>query len=150
MTYPEGVKVIFVDPFDGRGRTDYNTDVGLVRAKISPYTRVTFIIGAVPECLVGLSQEELSAGEISFVHLNTGSIDSDIASLEWLHERLLPGAFVVWDTYGWCAEAKQKEVDNLLVSLRVSSLVLPTGQLVGMKSRYPRNLSDTVAQETKH
>lgn len=124
----------FVDPFDGRGRNDYNDDVEFVAAKLSPESKVSMVVGVIPDCLFEPPLNGIGDRKVfTFVHLNTNDIDAEIASMDWFNERLLPGGILVWDTYGWRGAEKQKEIDSLLMSLGLNFFVLPTGQLVVSK-----------------
>mgnify|MGYP000179091681 FL=1 len=55
--------------------------------------------------------------------------DAEISTLEYLWDRIVPGASIVLDDYGWLAYRAQKEVEDPFFAKRgYSVLELPTGQ----------------------
>jgi hypothetical protein len=59
-----------------------------------------------------------------------------MAAAEFLWPRLVPGAFVLLDDYGWAAHVNQKHAwDGFAEKHGVMILPLPTGQGLIMKPR---------------
>jgi O-methyltransferase len=73
--------------------------------------------------------------KISFAHIDVDIYKSIMDSLDFIWPRLVVGAFVVFDDYGFktCASAR-KAVDQLFNDKTVVQLCLSTGQAVVFKS----------------
>jgi hypothetical protein len=53
----------------------------------------------------------------------------EIAAMEFFWDKLVPGALIVLDDYGWIGHYLQKEaIDEFLAPRNVKALTLPTGQ----------------------
>jgi O-methyltransferase len=91
--------------------------------------RVRIIKGYVPE-----SFKQGTPSEISFMHIDMNNASPEIAALEELWERVVPGAFVVLDDYGWQNYADQKAQEDIFFEKRgYHVLELPTGQGLVLK-----------------
>lgn len=90
----------------------------------SPFSNVEIIRGAVPETLplVGTDQ-------IAFLSLDMNTRDPEIAAAETFWDRLVSGAAIVLDDYGWRKHLEQKlAFDEFARKRGVQVLALPTGQ----------------------
>jgi hypothetical protein len=120
----KGLKYYLIDPFSGAGRTNYNTDIDLVKSRWNNNISTIWIrqylsIKAIDE-----------VGRLGFIHLNTGDFDSEFKTLPLLYNLLLPGGFIVQDLYGWQSIEKQLAIDTLLLQIGAESFVQVTQQLI--------------------
>jgi len=95
-----------------------------VKQRFADTPNVTVTQGKVPDAL------ELAAPEkIAFMHLDLNNADAEIGALKLLFERMVPGAVLVLDDYGWLAYRAQKLAEDPWFAQRgYRVLELPTGQ----------------------
>ena len=99
-------------------------DADSVRAWFSQWQNVNIIEGSVPTTL-----PLVQADELAYLHLDMNSSAPEVAALEYFWERLVPGAFVLLDDYGYRGyEAQRVALDALARRRRVQIASLPTGQ----------------------
>ncbi|MCZ8183180.1 MAG: class I SAM-dependent methyltransferase [Beijerinckiaceae bacterium] len=97
---------------------------GQVRQKFAPFPNVTVTRGRVPDVLA-----EVSPKKIAFMHLDLNNAESEIGALEVLFDRMVPGAVLVLDDYGWLDYRPQKLAeDPWFLKRGYHVLELPTGQ----------------------
>lgn len=85
---------------------------------------VKVIKGFLPEAL-----DQVCPERIGFLHMDLNSPRAEVAVLERLFERVVPGGVVVLDDYGWKLFHKQKEAEDEFMRARgYEILELPTGQ----------------------
>jgi hypothetical protein len=95
-----------------------------VVARFAPYAEVTVHRGVLPGSLNGAALEA-----IAWLHVDLNSANAEIATLEILFDRLVPGGLLVLDDYGWIAYGAQKTAeDAFFAKLGYHVLELPTGQ----------------------
>ena len=95
-----------------------------VKKRFSDLLNITITSGKVPGTL-----EEASPQKIAFMHLDLNNADAEIGVLELLFERMVPGAILVLDDYGWLGYREQKLAEDKWLEERgYSVLELPTGQ----------------------
>jgi O-methyltransferase len=88
------------------------------------FGNVTVMKGFLPEALDAAMPER-----IGFLHIDLNSPRAEIAVLERLFDRVLPGGVVVFDDYGWKMFHKQKEAEDVFMRRRGHEILeLPTGQ----------------------
>jgi O-methyltransferase len=95
-----------------------------VKERFSDFKNVTVTQGKVPEVLA-----EVAPQKIAFMHLDLNNADAEIGALEVLFDRMVPGAVLVLDDYGWLSYREQMLAEApwfLKYGYRV--LELPTGQ----------------------
>lgn len=87
---------------------------------------VEFHAGFVPDTFVGLDQIR-----IAFAHVDVDIYQSVIDCCSFIYPRLVEGAFMVFDDYGFptCPGARQA-VDSFFADKPERPLVLPTGQAI--------------------
>lgn len=97
---------------------------GEVKARFTDCPNVTVTQGKVPEVLAEVAPEK-----IAFMHLDLNNAEAEIGALEVLFERMVPGAVLVLDDYGWQAYRAQKLAEDPWFEQRgFRVLELPTGQ----------------------
>lgn len=95
-----------------------------VRRRFASFANVVITAGFLPDSL------DVSAPDrIAYLHMDLNSPKAEIACLERLLDRVVPGGMVVFDDYGWAMFAAQREAENSFLAARgYSILELPTGQ----------------------
>lgn len=101
--------------------------------RFAVYPNIVVHQGRVPEVLaIGAPQR------IAFLHLDMNSSKAEIGALEVFYDRLVPGACVLLDDYGWYAYRQQKIAEDAFFNERgCKVLELPTGQGVVLKPGSP-------------
>jgi hypothetical protein len=95
-----------------------------VRDRFAAFANVTLVRGFLPDALNGAEPER-----IGFLHIDLNSPRAEIAVLERLFDRVVPGGVVVFDDYGWKMFHKQKEAeDDFMRGRGYEILEMPTGQ----------------------
>lgn len=85
---------------------------------------VNVIKGFVPKVL-----EAICPLKIAFLHMDLNSARAEIAALDFLWERIVPGGYIVFDDYGWVMFSKQHEAEKKWMADRGHHIFeLPTGQ----------------------
>lgn len=92
--------------------------------KFSDFPNVRVVRGIVPESFVEASPEK-----IAFLHIDLNSPVAEVAALEVLFDRVVPGGAIVFDDYGWHLFHKQKIAEDAFMAARGHRILeLPTGQ----------------------
>lgn len=95
-----------------------------VKQRFSDFPNVTVTQGKVPETLNDVAPEK-----VAFMHLDMNNADAEIGALEVLFDRMVPGAVLVLDDYGWLGYRAQKDAEDPWFAQRgYRVLELPTGQ----------------------
>jgi len=95
-----------------------------VRDRFASFANVSLIKGFLPATLDAATPEQ-----IGFLHIDLNSPRAEIAVLERLFDRVLPGGVIVFDDYGWKMFHKQKEAEDDFMRRRgYEILEMPTGQ----------------------
>lgn len=95
-----------------------------VLGRFADYSNVQVTKGFLPEALAQACPER-----IGFLHVDLNSPRAEIAVLEQLFDRVVPGGVIVFDDYGWKLFYKQKEAEDAFMDARgYRILELPTGQ----------------------
>jgi len=95
-----------------------------VKARFAHLPNVTVTQGRVPDSFARALPEK-----IAFLHLDLNNAEAEIGALEILFDRLVPGAVMVLDDYGWLGYRQQKLAeDDWLGQRGYHVLELPTGQ----------------------
>ena len=85
---------------------------------------VSVIAGKVPE-----SFEQKAPQKIAFLHIDMNNADAELGALRVLFDRVVPGAAIIFDDYGWVAYQEQKVAeDGFFADRGYQILELPTGQ----------------------
>lgn len=95
-----------------------------VRRRFAAYPNIRVHRGRIPEVLA-----QDAPRRIAFLHLDLNSARAEIGALEVLYDRLVPGAYLLLDDYGWYPYRAQKAAEDPFFDARgVKVLELPTGQ----------------------
>ncbi|QDU23429.1 TylF/MycF/NovP-related O-methyltransferase [Urbifossiella limnaea] len=95
-----------------------------VRDRFAGYPNVTVVRGFVPDALDMTAHQK-----IAFLHIDLNSPRAEVACLETLFDRVVPGGVVLLDDYGWIDFVAQKEAEDEFFGRRgYQVLELPTGQ----------------------
>jgi O-methyltransferase len=108
----------------GRGLERYEECYEDVVRTFARYPNVTIIRGPVPDTL-----PQVTAERVCYLSLDMNSAAAEVAAIEFFWDRLVPGAIVLLDDYGFRDYAPQKHAMDAFAAERgVSILSLPTGQ----------------------
>jgi hypothetical protein len=95
-----------------------------VRSKFAAYPQVRVCKGRIPEVFAGRSPER-----IAYLHIDLNEAPAEIAALDALFDRVVPGGFVILDDYEWSNYRRQKLAeDPWFEARRYRVMPLPTGQ----------------------
>lgn len=132
-------RLCLFDTFEGMPETDperdyhrkgdfADTSLEAVRDRVGD-TNVAYYQGFIPETFQGLEQER-----IAFAHVDVDIYRSVLDCCEFIYPRLVGGAFMVFDDYGFpsCPGARAA-VDGFFADKSECPLALPTGQAVVTK-----------------
>lgn len=102
----------------------YTANSALVRANFAEWKNVCIIEGAIPETLT-----QIAAQRVAYLHLDMNCAPPEVAALEFLWPRLVPGALVLLDDYAYRGYGAQKlAMDEFARRRGVQIASLPTGQ----------------------
>lgn len=97
---------------------------GRVRARFANYPNVRVIKGLVPE-----SFAQGMPDKVAFMHIDMNNAFAEVAVLDALFDRLLPGGMIIFDDYGWSGYSPQQEAEDVWLAGRPERILeLPTGQ----------------------
>lgn len=95
-----------------------------VRETFRDLANVVVIRGAVPDTLPLVPSEK-----ISYLSIDMNCAEPEIAAAEYFWDRLVSGAILIVDDYGWAGHGTQKRAfDDFARRRNVQVLSLPTGQ----------------------
>jgi O-methyltransferase len=88
------------------------------------FSNARLVKGRIPD-----SFAEVVIGEVAYLSIDMNIVVPELAALEFFWPKLVPGAVVVLDDYGWKQCAIQKRAhDAFARSVGVEIMLLPTGQ----------------------
>jgi O-methyltransferase len=94
-------------------------------ATFAPWPRCNLVRGRVPETLQDFPDGKL----VAYLSIDMNIVLPEIAAIEFFWDRLVTGAIVLLDDYGWATHAAQRDAfDAFALSHGVMILALPTGQ----------------------
>ena len=100
--------------------------------KFSRWPNAVVVRGRVPETLSALEQSP----KIAYASIDMNVAAAEMAAADHLWPRLVPGAPMLLDDYGWAAHVNQKKAwDAWAQRVGVAILSLPTGQGLVLKPR---------------
>lgn len=95
-----------------------------VKKTFGGYQNVVIVRGAVPDTL-----SEVKSEKVSFLSIDMNCVEPEIAAAEFFWDKLVSGAAIVLDDYGWAKHILQKRAfDKFAAEKGVPILSLPTGQ----------------------
>lgn len=95
-----------------------------VRETFKPYLNVRIVRGSIPETL-----SQVPAKQVSYLSIDMNCALPEVAAAEYFWDKLVPGAYVLLDDYGFIRHVAQKKaMDRFAASKDVQILSLPTGQ----------------------
>jgi hypothetical protein len=95
-----------------------------VKNTFKDYTNVKIIRGTIPDTL-----QEVTSEKIAYLSLDMNSVIPEIAAAEYFWNKLVPGAAIVLDDYGFVGLEEQKYAFNEFAKRKgIPILCLPTGQ----------------------
>jgi hypothetical protein len=102
-----------------------------VKARFDDSPNVVVTQGKVPDVLAIVAPER-----IAFMHLDLNNADAEIGALDVLFEKMVPGAVLVLDDYGWLGYRAQKLAEDPWFAARGYHVVeFPTGQGMVIKQQ---------------
>jgi hypothetical protein len=102
----------------------YSDTFEVARANFAGFPRVELVRGIVPASL-----DTVTIDEVAYLSLDMNTAHPERAALEHFWPKLVPGAVVVLDDYGWETHLPQKRaLDEVARARGVEILPLPTGQ----------------------
>ncbi|MBA4358074.1 MAG: MtfD protein, partial [Desulfovibrio sp.] len=112
----------------GQGRTnakDYYTECyGAVQETFKGYPNVRVVQGIIPASLAQVTSEQ-----VSYLSIDMNCVVPEIAAAEFFWDRLVSGAVMVLDDYGFELHEPQKRAFDAFAARRgVQVLSMPTGQ----------------------
>lgn len=141
MKARSGTKLHLFDTFSGMPETDDNldrhkkgdfsdTDLEEVRRVVGNPERVEFHPGWLPETF-----RDMQDSRLALAHVDVDIHRSIWDCCEFIHPRLNPGGFMIFDDYGFpsCPGAR-KAVDEFFADKPETPLALPTGQAIVIRS----------------
>ncbi|SLN63194.1 TylF/MycF/NovP-related O-methyltransferase [Oceanibacterium hippocampi] len=111
-------------------KNEYESDVyEEVRKRFSVYPNVEIVRGPVPDTLA-----DVEIDRVAYLSIDMNTVVPEIAAAEHFWPKLVSGATVVLDDYGWPGHEEQKAAfDGFAAERGVPLLRLPTGQAVMIK-----------------
>jgi O-methyltransferase len=108
---------------------EYHDCYNEVLATFRPFSNVRVVKGIVPNTL-----NEVKSDKVALLSIDMNAAKPEIAAAEFFWDKLVPGAFMVLDDYGWrTCEAQREAFDQFAKRKQVEILCLPTGQGLIMK-----------------
>lgn len=96
----------------------------LAAGNFAAYPRARLVRGRIPDSLPSVEIDK-----VCYLSLDLNIAAPELAAIEYFWDRLVPGAPVLLDDYGWLAYKTQKEaMDDFAARRGVEILNLPTGQ----------------------
>jgi hypothetical protein len=109
---------------EARFRTLYDDSFERVKRTFSDVHDVRLVRGKIPDTL-----SSVTSSEIAYLHLDLNAAAPEMAAIEFFWHRLVPGAWILLDDYGWSEHALQKkEHDRFAARQGAEILSMPTGQ----------------------
>jgi len=104
--------------------SDYEECFETVKRNFNPYPSVHLVRGKVPDVLPSQPIDK-----VCYLMLDMNISVPEKAALEYFWEKLVPGAIVLFDDYGWSGYIAQKSAHDAFAASRGTKILnLPTGQ----------------------
>ena len=126
LTEGERANVDKLDHLNSHFRGTYE----FVTEHFAKYPRVEIVRGPVPETL-----SNVMIDRVSYLSIDMNCTEPEIAAINHFWDKLVPGAIILLDDYGFVSYEEQKRaMDTFAASKGVEILALPTGQGVILKN----------------
>lgn len=115
------------------GHTFEGQETGLfekVQKRFEGYAQVKLVKGLIPAVFESGIPER-----IAYLHIDLNNAPSEIATLEWLFDRVVPGGVVIFDDYEWAGAYRPQKLaeDPWLADRGYRVTPMPTGQAFVIK-----------------
>ena len=102
----------------------YVSGVDAVKKNFSEWKNAIVVQGSIPDSLSAVKSRA-----IAFIHMDLNCSPPEVAALELLWDRLVPGAYILHDDYAQMAHKISKEgMDKFAATKGLQFVSLPTGQ----------------------
>jgi hypothetical protein len=102
----------------------YDDCYEIVKRKFAPYPRVRLIRGKVPDTFA-----QVQIDKVCYLSIDMNIAAPEVAAMRFFWDKLVTGAVVVFDDYGWSGyEEQHKALDAFAAEKGVRIATLPTGQ----------------------
>lgn len=113
----------------GAGFGGYENSYETVKKTFGSFQNAVIVKGTVPDTL-----PQVKAEKLAYLSIDMNCVEPEIAAAEFFWDKLVSGAIIVLDDYGWAAHIDQKHAfDEFAKRKNVTILSLPTGQGVIIK-----------------
>ncbi len=124
-------------------KDDPDAILKIVQQRFADVPNARIVRGMVPDSFAQNCPEH-----IALLHIDMNSAASEIAALEALFDKVVPGGMIVFDDYGWTGYAAQRHAENAFMAERGHNVLeLPTGQGLVIKHQTPMGV-DPASQKT--
>lgn len=107
-----------------KNQTIYKECYEIAEANFEPYPNARLVRGRVPDTL-----SSVDTGRVCYLSIDMNIVAPEIAAIRHFWDKLVPGAPVILDDYGFAAHAPQKRaMDEFAAGVGREILTLPTGQ----------------------
>lgn len=101
-----------------------------VKESFSEYSNVELVKGLIPDSFTGVAIDE-----VAFVSMDLNNANAEVAALEFLWDKMVPGGMIVFDDYGFMFHVGQKvAIDKFFAPYGIAVATLPTGQGLVVKA----------------
>lgn len=108
---------------------NYQECYGIVKQTFSRFENAVIVRGVVPDIL-----PEVKTEKVCYLSIDMNCAEPEIAAAEYFWDRMVSGAAMILDDYGWIGQVVQKRAfDDFARRKNVPLLCLPTGQGLIMK-----------------
>lgn len=102
----------------------YESNFALAKRNFSPYGNVELVKGIVPDTLT-----QVTIDKVAYIAIDMNAVAPEIAAAEFFWPKMVSGAIMILDDYGWLHHVNQKiAFDKFAEERGVKILNLPTGQ----------------------
>lgn len=120
-----------------KGWTNAYANMGMsyeaVVERFAAYPNIKVIKGRVPDIF-----DEVCPERVAFMHIDLNSAKAEVAALDRLYDRVVPGGLIVFDDFGWSQCLEQNLAEVAWAEARgLHILELPTGQGLLVKPPAP-------------